>query len=371
MQKNYADELNFTLDKTKKNALSIDKSALDCSFFNCLVKFYNPDGLAAALKDAAPYLKVAYVCREKDYLNSGVKVQEIIRRANNKVVTITLNNDYKLSVDSVCHLFNLGEDIRAIFTDDNTLISTALYFATVRNIPAIIYADELCALKNTVYVKNGGGVDCFRVSADRYVILRDNAANIDCDNIVNALKFFYNESTIFYKLNFNRDFPQNVFDFISGLDRDFFSLIKLIYIDFLCGGALLKSSTLISAEKLLGNDLQIDLAVDAMLYLIKTYKTKRSISYPPDYNKIAAEIYKFSGEKVKDIVHRLNEQLKKLDNFSVEFSNSCERATKLLQSFSRENLLKEKLVSGEKLKLALKHAGDGDFINFATVLREK
>ena len=371
MQKYCADKLNFTLEEIKKNALSIDESALDCSFFNSSVKFYDFDGLSIALKDAAPYLKVAYICREKNYLSSGIKIQEKIKRTNNKVITVILNNDYILSVDSVCHLFNLGEDIRAIFTDDNTLISTALYFATVRNIPAIFYADVIYALKNIVYVENCGVMDCFSVSADRYVVLTDTALPIDCDLTVKALKFFYNESAIFYKLNFGCDFPQNLMDIIDGLGYDFNGLIKLIYIDYLCGGCLLNSSTLNSVKKLLGNDLQIDLAVDVVVYLIKAYKTKRSVDYPPDYNKIATKKAKLYGESINNVVHRLNEQLKKLENFSVEFSNSCEKATMLLQDFSKENPLKERIFSDEKLKLAVKYAGDGEFINLATVLREK
>ena len=77
MQKYCADKLNFTLEEIKKNALSIDESALDCSFFNSSVKFYDFDGLSTALKDAAPYLKVVYICREKNFILQYLKIKKL------------------------------------------------------------------------------------------------------------------------------------------------------------------------------------------------------------------------------------------------------------------------------------------------------
>lgn len=365
-----AEKLNFILEQSKIGFMKAHQNLKNKDFYNSRIKFYDLADLSVAIKDAAPYLKIVFICREKDYLRNGLQQSYILKKLGNKVVNIVLPDDYFLSVDGVCKLFNVGEDVRAIFTVDITLSSTALYFATVRGIPAIISQSPHDALTSEVYIENKNKQDVFFVDADRFVILSNNLPNDDVQADLLSLRFSMFESVIFSMLNFDEELKSDLFSTCNFFEFDYSLDVKALYLNYLCGGKLLRSSTLCEVNELMQNKLLPKQKLLVCAQLVKLILRKK-VGDIPDYNNLAQELSSVLGEGRKKITQILSNQLKKISLLK----NVFEKANTEMNSFAF-NLKKSPQFAGvdgldKDIKTKLKLAGNLKYVNFATAIREK
>ncbi len=109
---------------------------------------------------------------EKSKIICGILAECDVRTAE-----AVIAGDISLTVDNMCGVFNLPDDVRAAVVTDVSLFGAAAYFARVRNVPLIIIPssyDVGGSLCPYIYIKNGSRAD--RVAADikRYVVIDED-----------------------------------------------------------------------------------------------------------------------------------------------------------------------------------------------------
>lgn len=129
------------------------------------------------LKDVSkniPFGKVLILSTPSIYFEKGITLKEELEAQDNKVISIILEENFILSVEDVCGIFNANEEIRAVIALDYRVFSAAEYFGSLKNIKCYLcsYSFPLCfGLEDTIYIKNQSSIDKFNLNINRLLLI--------------------------------------------------------------------------------------------------------------------------------------------------------------------------------------------------------
>ena len=132
------------------------------------------DEKAKTISKIAPYSKVLFLTKKKEN-SQGLNFINGCKILGLKIITVYLESNFSFSVDNVCELFNMPEDVRAIITDESTLVDTIKYVSKIKNVPSIFMLDHIVngMFCHKVFIRNGYGVDFFCADGYQYFILNN------------------------------------------------------------------------------------------------------------------------------------------------------------------------------------------------------
>jgi len=365
------------------------------------------ENLQKILSEYAPYGRVAFVDREKNYLKFAKPLSEVVKGAGGRFIGMEVNPDKELSVDKIGALFNLPEDTRLVIITDRELHSYASYFCAVREIPLVVIPQEtdISYIPTSVlYLKNGEKLDRVQIDVERIVLIDSNL--IDCERIAGTYSFVISKlsSLVDYRLysaisgvkpnKYSYDTAKRAIILAYNIMNtpSFKRANKLLeasyylgYANALTKGALYDFSSETVTAKLYGKvggyiSLLISLKVLGV-YDLAFYGGKKLLQVP-DYNARAEEFSSLYNLPNSQVVDGLLAQLKVLKKgkskktlairaLKSEIKSNLKLQSVILDTFS---VLGGKTEPVDKCKLAtaLKHGGDAPFfLNGLSVAREQ
>lgn len=159
--------------------------------------------LLTALKEIAPFSRIAIVYTEKSTEDLLIKNMVLLKKAGYKVYDVVIKEQAVFSLDNLLDAVALPEDVRAIISFDYSLLTALKYVSTVKNLPAILVnlfndLDNLLALSD--FIKNGKMVNDFIYTYNLTVIFNDEYnAPIEADNFL--LEILGNIDLVDYEIN--------------------------------------------------------------------------------------------------------------------------------------------------------------------------
>lgn len=146
------------------------------------------DEKAKTISKIAPYSKVLFLTIKKEN-EQKIKLINACKILGLKIITVYLESNFSFSVDNVCELFNMPEDVRIIMTDECTLIDTVKYVSKIKNVPSIFMLDHIVngMFCHKVFIRNGCGVDVFCADGYQYFILNNQ---IDAVSLYRTAMFY-------------------------------------------------------------------------------------------------------------------------------------------------------------------------------------
>ncbi len=132
------------------------------------------DEKAKIISKIAPYSKVLFLTLKQD----NCQVLNFINACKNsgvKIITVFLEDSFTFSVDNVCELFNMPEDVRAVMTDKSNLIDAVKYISKIKYVSSIFILDHIVngMFCNKVFIKNAQEIDLFYADNSKYFILNN------------------------------------------------------------------------------------------------------------------------------------------------------------------------------------------------------
>ncbi len=314
MENILANKLNSTAKGIEKLAIVEGefqkKFAKDCNEVN----FFSLQNFEQAVKGVAPYLKVAFLCRQRTFLNGGRIYVDKLKSLGNKTICLILQDDFILTVSNACGVFSLAEDIRAVLVVEPDLYNLALYFGSIRGIGVIFVTDCLYPqlFSSQIFISNGEYLDKFSVDVQRQVIL----SNFDCkknSSFILAMQLSLSEYLAFDPIN-SQEERDDFYHFLRQKNGNLSveSLFSLYYIDLILDGKIFQNSSLTELSLLLGGQLTDKIVIYLTKKIIKGLIRSQSKEII-DYNKLAKKIHLITGEKLSTVVKRINKSLKTID----------------------------------------------------------
>ena len=350
---------------------------------SCELLFSKTNGLEEILSTAkrrAPYGKIALLTIEND-LEFLEYITEL-KKQGNKVLTLTFSQSAEFSVDNVCGLFTLHEDIRFIIAHQS-LFSFAYYFASLRNIPCLTVVSKLSQdyFQRELFVKNGRNMDKVRVDCERIVVTNGSLGLEELTALVIEKKlnlFEYYAKRLFLRQYFDRkkvvcllDVLDQINNFIqrNDIENAYKNFARLICYENESGGEIFSFNIPNVCENILKSELSVQKRL--LIYKVLYDKISKGIDNiePPDYNGFAKRIedlFKIDNcaQFVKNNVDALSIVTEKE---KLEFYKAFEIANKYLSNIIK--ISKNKL--SEKEKCAIEIAGYAFFgVNLATITNE-
>lgn len=131
------------------------------------------EDIKKAVNKYAPFCKVALFVRQVDALNLLRPILTELKK-NNKTINLVFPANFELSVDKICGVFNLHEDVRVVISIGEELFDTACYVASIRNIPVIcvLSPDSDACFKKNIFIKNAGVIDKINNNCKRTLIYK-------------------------------------------------------------------------------------------------------------------------------------------------------------------------------------------------------
>jgi hypothetical protein len=145
---------------------------LENNFFSLIKENNLLKSIKNYIDKKAPHGKIVIFFSEKFDFNFAYNLGEQLSN-NNKVVYYLKSEKEPFSIDNLCHLFNLHEDIRLSISLDSNSIKTATYFSVVRNIPLIYITNnfEVDQVNNSLLIKNGEEIDIINSNIVKEIIM--------------------------------------------------------------------------------------------------------------------------------------------------------------------------------------------------------
>ncbi len=403
----------------KDIALADRLNQLNNSTFNCNcgqthklpVTFYGGNYLSnikSVISSRIPYGKVAFVGREKEYLEFATPVQNAVFSVGGKFIGLVYDGDAD-SVDGASELFNLPDDVRAVITFGEELFGLCSYYATVKDILLIVLPTTLnvaYSLSVKTQLANGDGVDRVDVSAERFVILDLNI--IDTDTIPQAYAFIMSKLTALadyrlYSAVYNLEPCKYAYGLIKKAVISTFGIINVdpcniaitlleytAYVGIANGvtsGAFYDFDGVSVSSRLYGKDADYGVGLYISIKLMDVYDLflnggEENLLALPEYNDRAEFFSKNYPFPERQIVKNLITQIRAIRRGEKKL-NSVIKALKVEVHTNvafAENIMKVYVALGgkvpeidyDRLKLAVKHGGDAPyFLNGLSIARAK
>ena len=297
------------------------------------------DAMAKTAEEKAPFGRVAIFYSKQTFALMGKELSLAIRKKGIKTVNVILPESTK-TVDEICKLFNLPEDVRMVFVTDSVNYQTASYYATVNQISCGYLLKDLnftALLSNSVKIKNKNAIDEFKIDCPRYVFINEVALRANksqlpelyarlMTNVVSLIDYrvfchFSGVEICEGAISLAEDSVKEVFSQIeSGLGDSFLTVLY--------HGLLLEIANVITNGKLVDNS-AITFAEEICNALNKTERTKNgfilqlsikilhlyALYFSGDYKNLPnTPDYSFRVNKLMEL--SLGEEYKLLKNFT-------------------------------------------------------
>jgi hypothetical protein len=154
------------------------------------------------LLSVAPNGKLAFIATESTAIKFTKLLYQTARSVGVTLVTYTFD-DYKTSTENASELFSLPDDVRAVIFCDREVSDLAGYFASIKNLPLIIFPQSIDAnglIRNKIYITTGDKIDAVLLKVKRHVIIDKK---IILDDYADAYAFIMSRfiSLIDYRIN--------------------------------------------------------------------------------------------------------------------------------------------------------------------------
>lgn len=349
----------------------------------------------------APLGKIVIFYSRDISIKNAIDLGERLRK-NNKVIYYVLSDEYKLlSVDDICHAFNLHEDIRLSIALDNVSLNFAKYFSSVRNIPLLYVSNDfvLDEIKDSLYLKNGDKIDVFSCEGEKFLLLTDSFENYRLElfsyianksfcivenyitniclnkpfNLNSALKvkdYLLKSKNILVKEEFSS--PQNKAQFFD-------NILNAFNLDNENKNKFFKNGASSVCQKLLNKPFsqsKIFYLNTLILFLLKNALKKENIMEDKSYNQRAEDISSMLNIPKLQPLETIKNQFSKIKDFTLQTLEKINEVYKECESLFLE-FKKDYLALGGKLikispkeRRALLISGDFVCVNIMSVIRE-
>lgn len=378
------------------------------------------DTMAKTAEEKAPFGRVAIFYTKDTFELYGKEISLSIRKKGIKTVNVILPESAK-SVDEICKLFNLPEDVRMAFVTDAVNYQTASYYASINQIPCGYLLGDLDfsnLLSAKVKLKNGISQDFFNLDCERHVFINEKSV-LSCQNQAKDLYIKIMCSLVAlidYKIGcfFNKEqISSSAVKIVESSTRELFSYVENDgedQINFLfCHGILIEIANLLTKGKLLDNSalslaksiylannvdkecnqtwLSIQLSLKLLqLYLLYFSQNYKNLPDTPNYSARANKLVEmeFGGEyqmllnftkQIEKAKEGLSEQnLQEFNSLIKELSKQTKATLSAFISL-KDSYIKEngnlQAINSKLLATCIKYSGDGlGVFNTATLLRD-
>jgi hypothetical protein len=320
--------------------------------------------LKKVLSSVAPMSKVALICTENTFNRSGLEIYNFIKSTGAKPVNYLISEEDDLSVDNLCGMFNMAEDIRAVIVLDCALSHFAYYFASIQKVPCIVVLNKLFArglLDSKLIIKNEQTLDVFTADCERYIIIDGEIEYKEQDKI-NAFSYLVSNmiSLVDYRFysvitrtqpnkkaySLARTCILNGVSFIKNSLSDeelLFNILCLELANYFTDGKLITFSSPSIAEFLLNGKMCVDgvamlfaSSVIASAYKEWTKQEKAQEDFAPEYGNRAKELNNLCGVSIEEV----------LKNYKAERNRFVARKAQIKELKLK---LKEEVVSIERV----------------------
>ena len=376
---------------------------LEIKVDNSISSITETDNILNALLDfinqKAPLGKIAIFYNEKTDFSRAINLGEKLKNTN-KILYYVLGDEEVFSIDNLCHLFNLHEDIRLCIALDEKSKNTAKYFSFVRNIPFIYLTShlEFDEVNAPLFVKNGERIDRINCDIIKQIIFTENLLEFKpqlfayiIDKIFSIFDYYI--TCLFFSKEYLDKQAKEILSFLNRanfllLNEDYSSLkvrneilnniLNAIKIDmqnekvFFQSSAVSFLSSVVNKRFDCGKKLYLDCLI--LLYLKKAVSEQGG--YLPNYNERAEKISKVFNIKIVQPLEVIKKQLDDFNNSNSENLQKLNFALNKCESFlvlAKKNYLKlggktHKIT--QKEKDALNICGDFLSTNIMSVIRE-
>lgn len=407
---NLAQQLNkdveyLLADKNKKIGISFS-----------LPKFYQGEEIAQIGKVSstiAPCGKIAVVYLKQTFDKIGAELTKQIKNANciplNFIMPESEEEQEFFSVENFAELFYFPEDVRAVVTVDNSIISQVCYYASVINIPVIYSINNINSqtiLPYGVFVKNKGNVEYVKLCCEQHIILDHLALGLDKNNFIDLYAEIVSKTPAFidYRIKrflcggkndsiayeYARHAVSQTFSAIKFENKNKFAIIsynllKIQLANFFAEGRLFDFSAVEMALKLIKKK-QSAISLNLCQKILQIYALCFSGKYEatmlfPDYLKRAESLSFATGEKSatfiksfkyqKNIISKWAKKIEEVKKILLEETESLAKAIEIARQTYIAFGGKEISCDLEELNTSIKYAGDlPNTFNGITLARE-
>lgn len=280
----------------------------------------------------APFAKVAVLSFAKN-TEQKLEFVKMLINASLRPIDIVLENDFNFSVDKLCHLFSLAEDVRCIIGIDNRLTDTIKYIASIKHVPCVLFCRNYNngVFLKSLYVRNNNAIDKFIANSPFHLVLEEGVINY-----INVYSTVLNHCVFLLDYHFmnavlDKRFNQNLYNRIKRIvikcsnllnENDALLLELSLELERICteiDGYFYQSSPFISSfgENCLKS--QENLVCYSQIALINYLRLlgEKAIDVP-DYIDRARRTALIFNFKYLDVTNGLKEQLKSITNLTID-----------------------------------------------------
>lgn len=364
---------------------------------NVNVLFGEPERLLVdEITKNLPFSKILFLQNTNLFFSSGLKLIERLKRSGIEVISVLIDENDLLSLESVCGIFRASEEVRGVVALGEKAFEVAKYYSSVSGARFFAVANSFLPFdffNPKLYIKNGKMVDSVSVPTTQTIVIDENSFfNSDISLLVGSFLAEGYFSLVDAKLS-----GELLDEWYERLKKEFFHLVDLsflsnadnfsndaqklfrLFIDYaenfynrLSGRAF--NSCIRSVLFLYYGGFRRDhsLSVRTALKIfsvIENFMENPVTLEPCDFRKRVEEVKSMVGLEENAILTSLVFQQRFLygKNFQDFFSDSVElwKLKKILASSMKESSYDE-----QKFSLAVKHCGDTTLnINVASLLR--
>lgn len=357
---------------------------------------------------------MAFISLQKIFNKISNEFILALSKSQATAINVIVENKNLDDIETFSNLFNLPDDVRAVFCLDSCLFNLAYYYAGVKQIPLIFLATDLLPenlFLSEVVLKNGNKIDKYKLDVKKIVLLdkdllsnqQDLPSKLYAFNISKLVALYdYRINSAFYNLlvdtNSYQLARQSVLEcfnvFASGkdkiLDSLYFSHLKLLIANGYTLGALFKVSSINTIAKLIKDKKTQPFEREyysffkmVTLYAKYLNSSELFLGQFVDYIDRAKTLAKITGVDATYFISCLSAQMK-------AFKKNAQKSKAILDKLSAEISSVEKLlptvkstylalkgrdifssIDHTKFIKAIKACGDtSNYVNGVSVLRE-
>lgn len=351
--------------------------------------YYNAkENLSEVAFSIMPYCKAIFLTDEK---NLAKQDKEIIFSLNDKglrVSTVVLKENERFSLSSVCGLFNFADDFRLIVTTKPKFFEFCLYFATIREIPALIVCKEN-QINDALILRVGRflefGTKGVEVDCARHIFVQGEEVDKSktfAQGVLNKIAFSeYSLTHVFNNGKNDECFNECKKQLKNSKMKDYRALnLKTALINYRAGGELFDDCAPLVFKRLLNCS-----CFKAVLYARHLYQQldlifKGEKTIIPNYNERVKECVKLFSVDEKNIYQNLKGQMSELDKNTGQTERvflTIKREIKNALDFLSSSINEYYAMGGKKEILTEQDKKIGDLIadltekvNLSTLIRE-
>ena len=369
---------------------------LENNFFSLIKENNLLKSIKNYIDKKAPHGKIVIFFSEKFDFNFAYNLGEQLSN-NNKVVYYLKSEKEPFSIDNLCHLFNLHEDIRLSISLDSNSIKTATYFSVVRHIPLIYITNnfEVDQVNNSLLIKNGEEIDIINTNINKYVIINKPFCNLKAEIFAYLVDkafsiFDYYITSLFTNSHFLQGKANELLlsienaktllieNYAFSKEKILEEIIKINNINVQNRKVFFNSATNffeILSNKNVANGKKMYIDCLILHYFKKALYLEDSI-FPPSYNELAEKMAKLLGIKNSQPLFEIKKQIKLFNSLNNSILGKIDAYIKQCEKFLIASKKEYLRLGGKVCKITIKEKeilkSSGDFLslNILSAIRE-